>query len=57
MDEKTLENRLTKLETEMQLLCSLVKSVRDNEQNHVRWLLGLLTLTLIPLLLKLMNLI
>ena len=57
MDEKTLENRLTKLETEMQLLCDLVKNVRDNEQNHVRWLLGLLTVTLIPLLLKLMNLI
>ena len=64
MDEQKLENRLTSLETKLDgvlekvnYLSNQIDGIRNNEQVHTRWLLGALLLTLIPLILKVLNLV
>lgn len=55
MDNVELEHRLTRIEEwqahwdeRWDYLEKLVTSVKDNEQLHMKWVLGLLTALLIP---------
>jgi len=57
VDEVKLEHRLTSIEKHLEHLTSLVKHVRDNEQKHIKFLLGALLLTLIPLILKILGVV
>ena len=47
MESKELENRLTKLETKVDVLCKTVNQIRQNEQRHVWALILMLAGTLL----------
>jgi len=57
MDDQELENRLTRLETKVEYLCRMLNDIRDNEQRHVWALILMLCGTLVPLILKVLNII
>jgi len=57
MEEQELENRLTRLEVKVEHLCRTLKDIRDNEQRHVWALILMLCGTLVPLILKVLNII
>lgn len=57
MENKEIEKRLTALETKVDYLCAAVRDIKENAQRHVWALILLLAGTMIPLILKVFDIV